>query len=229
VKGLVLSLFPGIDILGRGFEEEGWCVVRGPDVLWGGDIRGFHPPAGRFEGVIGGPPCQAFSRINQVNRARYGDESIAPDLIPEFRRVVQESGADWYVMENVTNAYAPSVDGYAERKIEIDNHWFGVSSQTRRRAFWSNLILHVETPALVPTEKTPAITSKGHADWRRCCASGHTIKPADAAEKQGLSRDFLGGAPFTQIGKMRVLANAVPLPMARAIAKAVGKALEKAA
>jgi DNA (cytosine-5)-methyltransferase 1 len=37
--GIVLSLFPGIDILGRGFEEEGWCVVRGPDLLWAGDVR----------------------------------------------------------------------------------------------------------------------------------------------------------------------------------------------
>lgn len=46
--GLVLSLFPGIGMLDRGFEEEGYCVVRGPDVLWGGDIRSFHPPARVF-------------------------------------------------------------------------------------------------------------------------------------------------------------------------------------
>ncbi len=32
---LVLSVFPGIDLLGRGFEAEGFCVVRGPDLLWG--------------------------------------------------------------------------------------------------------------------------------------------------------------------------------------------------
>src|SRR5713226_9467971 len=60
---LVLSLFPGIGLLDMAFEEEGFCVVRGPDVLWGGDIRRFHPPAGVFAGVIGGPPCQAFSRL----------------------------------------------------------------------------------------------------------------------------------------------------------------------
>ena len=33
---LVLSLFPGIDLLGRGFEAEGFCVVRGPDLLHAG-------------------------------------------------------------------------------------------------------------------------------------------------------------------------------------------------
>lgn len=53
VSGLVLSLFPGIGLLDMAFEAEGFCVVRGPDVLWGGDIRTFHPPADVFEGVSG--------------------------------------------------------------------------------------------------------------------------------------------------------------------------------
>lgn len=26
----------------KGFELEGFCVVRGPDLLWGGDVRLFH-------------------------------------------------------------------------------------------------------------------------------------------------------------------------------------------
>src|SRR6476659_2456796 len=55
---LVLSLFPGIGLLDMAFESEGFCVVRGPDLLWGGDVRSFHVPYGRFDGVIGGPPCQ---------------------------------------------------------------------------------------------------------------------------------------------------------------------------
>jgi DNA (cytosine-5)-methyltransferase 1 len=38
VTQLVLSLFPGIGMLDSAFEQEGFCVVRGPDVLWGGDI-----------------------------------------------------------------------------------------------------------------------------------------------------------------------------------------------
>lgn len=63
---LVLSLFPGIGLLDMAFEEEGFVIVRGPDLLWGGDIRRFHPPAGKFDGVIGGPPCQAFSQANGV-------------------------------------------------------------------------------------------------------------------------------------------------------------------
>ena len=33
---LVLSIFPGIGLLDMAFEEEGFCIVRGPDLLWGG-------------------------------------------------------------------------------------------------------------------------------------------------------------------------------------------------
>lgn len=43
---LVLSLFPGIDLLGAAFELEGFTVVRGPDPIFGGDVRAFHPPTG---------------------------------------------------------------------------------------------------------------------------------------------------------------------------------------
>lgn len=32
---LVLSLFPGIGLLDMAFEEEGFCVVRGPDLTCG--------------------------------------------------------------------------------------------------------------------------------------------------------------------------------------------------
>ena len=31
------------------FELEGFTIVRGPDLLWGGDIRRFFPPAGVAE------------------------------------------------------------------------------------------------------------------------------------------------------------------------------------
>src|SRR5438128_447613 len=97
---LVLSLFPGIGLLDRAFEEEGFCVVRGPDVLWGGDIRRFNPPAGVFDGVIGGPPCQAFSPLVHMVRAVWGESAIAENLIPEYERVVEATQPKWFVMEN---------------------------------------------------------------------------------------------------------------------------------
>ena len=56
--------------------------------LWGGDIRHFHPIAGKFHGVIGGPPCQAWSQLRFIVAAN-GFET-APDMIPEFERCVAE-------------------------------------------------------------------------------------------------------------------------------------------
>lgn len=69
MRDLVLSIFPGIDLLGRAFEEEGFCVVRGPDLLWGGDVRAFHPPAGVFGGVIGVPLPMGRALAKAVKQA----------------------------------------------------------------------------------------------------------------------------------------------------------------
>jgi len=87
---LVLSLFPGIGLLDRAFEEAGFCLVRGPDRLWGGDIRRFHSPAGVFWGVLGGPPCQEFSGLLRTEPSGYG---LA--MLKEYARVVTEAQPEW--------------------------------------------------------------------------------------------------------------------------------------
>jgi DNA (cytosine-5)-methyltransferase 1 len=46
-----------------------------------------------------------------------------------------------------------------------------------------------------------------------------------AIELQGLPSDFLKDAPFTVAGKCEAIGNGVPLPMGRAVAKAVRHAL----
>ena len=131
---LVLSIFPGIDLLGMAFEEEGWTVVRGPDPLWGGDIRRFRPPAGVFDGVIGGPPCQVHPRLRFLNPLagkKHGD------LIPEFCRVVAEAAPRWFLMENVPEAPLPEVEGYSVRVLLLNNRWLtdgeqGVGAEQQR-------------------------------------------------------------------------------------------------
>lgn len=62
---LVLSLFPGIDLLGRAFREVGFCVVLGPDTLWDDPIEAWSGTPGRFDGVVGGPPCVNYSDANR--------------------------------------------------------------------------------------------------------------------------------------------------------------------
>lgn len=137
---LVLSLFPGLDVLGMGFEAEGFAVVSGPDVVWGRDVRAFHPPAGKFDGIVGGPPCQQFSTLANLVRAK-GLEPRFGNLIPEFVRCIEEAQPTWFLMENVDRAPSPEPNGYSVTTFVIDNAWldagdgFG-SEQMRKRRFW---------------------------------------------------------------------------------------------
>jgi DNA (cytosine-5)-methyltransferase 1 len=147
---LVLSLFPGIGLLDQAFEEEGFCVVRGPDLLWGGDVCDFHPPAGKFDGIIGGPPCQSWSGLGNVNRARWGDQCMMPDRIPEFARCINEAQPLWFLMENVKQAPAPTCPDYKIAQQVCNNRWCG-GEQNRERKFTfgqrRDLVLDAMTPA----------------------------------------------------------------------------------
>jgi DNA (cytosine-5)-methyltransferase 1 len=222
-RQLVLSCFPGIGLLDAAFEAEGFTVVRGPDLLWGGDVRRFHPPAGRFDGVIGGPPCQRFSPIGNVNRARWGDDAVLPDLIPEFRRIVLEATPRWWVMENSPRAYAPFPDSHT---LHLDNAWLG-EAQARHRCFWSNLPLRVVTPALTPVgagvDRT--VSGKGSVDWKGSRAREGSRTLADMLRLQGFPPDMLDDCPFTVSAAKVMVGNGVPMPMGRAIARAVKQAL----
>lgn len=246
---LVLSLFPGIGLLDRAFEEEGFTVLRGPDALWGGDVRRFHPPAAVFQGVIGGPPCQVFSQLAKLNRAQ-GKEPRYGNLIPEFERCVSEAVPEWFLMENVPQAPLPVVDGYTVQPFLLNNRWLGEEQQRLRRlSFGSPAGLRLDISAdLVPLEspiQVRAVTSANgfalngaeyyEAVRRQAVTSAHggegrqkkqvRYTVAEATRLQGLPAGFLEDAPFTEEGKRRVIANGVPLPMGRAIARAVKRAV----
>ncbi len=233
---LVLSLFPGIGLLDLAFEEEGFVVVRGPDLLWGGDIRRFHPPAGRFEGVIGGPPCQVFSPLRLF--VQHNGHAVAENLIPEFERVVAEASPAWFLMENVPAAPEPVVTGYEVQTTTIVDAWVGGETRRRRTfAFGSGrpMIFWVETLALHRVDpEPPVIASGGSPDGvkrtRRAietrkgkAAMGYKTEAylRKAKAGQGLPPDFLDKAPFTVAGKIHAIGNGVPLAMGRAVARAV--------
>lgn len=117
MNNLVLSIFPGIDLLGRAFEKEGYCVVRGPDIIWGGDIKGFHPPPSIFQGIIAGPPCQFYSEAAMHLR------KPEKDMLPEFERVVNEAKPYWFLMENTRRVREVKVDGYFVHNFLWNNRW----------------------------------------------------------------------------------------------------------
>jgi DNA (cytosine-5)-methyltransferase 1 len=251
---LVLSLFPGIGLLDRAFEDEGFCVVRGPDLLWGGDIHRFHPPAGRFAGIIGGPPCQRFSRLAAL--VVHNGYELAPDLIPEFARVVREAEPAWFLMENVPAAPAPPLEHYPMRSVLFNNRWAGgEQNRVRRFTFGVRAMGQLMGPVLLAAferelrgqdvgfesiDYTPAVCASG-STWQpvRIGGSGKQKRKGrvygdksttflrQAIKAQGLPEDF-DIPEFTIRGAIKAVGNGVPLPLGRAVARAVRAALAPA-
>lgn len=303
MSGLVLSLFPGLDVLGAGFEAEGFCVVQARDWIMGGDVRTFRPPAGRFDGVIGGDPCQSHSALANLVRAK-GLEPSFPDLSGEYQRVIEEARPAWFLRENVPRATDVKPAGYEVRSFLLDHSTLDRGDgtgheQMRRRRFWFGMrdriapdlrrwisfALHVlpdedraltvntahddldgaekiekrrqsvcADPGAVPVAlggsgKRKASAScdgrQGHripdgtGQFRRQAATGRHVGEIrshggenaprysldEMLELQGIPPEMLERAPFTMQAKRKLVGNAVPLPMARALARAVREAL----
>jgi len=201
---LVLSIFPGLGILDHAFELEGFTTVRGPDVIFGGDIRTFHPPPGRFDGVIGGDPCQSHSSLANLVRAK-GLEPSFPDMTPEFQRVVEEARPAWFLRENVPKAPDVKPAGYDVRTFLFDN-WASLGEeQQRRRRFWFG-VREGECPELrkfikyaleIPGDPIQAVTHRPDAVpvklggsgkvKRTAVQGGHDATPGNRWKKQAVA------------------------------------------
>lgn len=208
---LVLSLFPGIDLLGRGFEAEGAVIVRGPDPLFGGDIASFIPPPEVFQGIIGGPPCQNFSIANPNRRPELGMM-----LVYEFLRCVTAAAPDWFVMENVVGVPDVVVDGYRVQRLNLNARECGLAQNRLRTIQFGSrdgvgLVIDRGQPIEGPSQPC-ALASEGARAGRRTWG--------EFCQLQGLPADFdLPG--FKKGEKYRAVGNGVPVPMARVVARAV--------
>lgn len=210
VENFVLSIFPGAGLLDKAFEEK-FCIVRGPDLLWGGDIRRFNPPANVFQGVIGGPPCQEFSGLFRGEPTGYGLE-----MLREFVRVVDQAQPEWFLMENVARVPDIFVEGYFIQRIDINQGWYGDSTRLRHIQFGSKSgrQLHIERRSVTGSE--PAALASDNRSFREVC------------KLQGLPKDF-DLPPFKVAEKIRAVGNGVPLEMGRALAQAIIDAYAKPA
>lgn len=209
---LVLSLFPGIDLLGRGFEAEGYCIVRGPDPIFAGDIRTFHPPAGRFNGIIAGPPCPDFSA---KRRTAPTGEGIA--LLRECARVIHEAQPDWWLIENVPRVPDVAIPGYTVQRFDLNARECGLTQRRHRHFQFGSrtglvLVPDRQPPPPAPAQPTALASEGNHPKWRRTWA--------DFCELQGLPRTFTIPGQ-TLAARYQAVGNGVPIPMARAIARAI--------
>ena len=211
VHRLVLSIFPGIDLLGTAFEMEGFHVLRGPDPLWGGDVRDFNPPRGVFEGIIGGPPCQDFSA---ARRSRPTGAGVT--MLQEFIRVVEEAEPLWFLMENTPRVPDVTARGYSMQRFFLDARECGSVQRRHRRFQFGDLAGKV----LVFPPPTPK-----RRDAAPCCMATEGTKKdrrswEDFCELQGLPRSFdLPGLGVQ--AAYRAVGNGVPIPMGRTIARAI--------
>jgi len=209
-NSLVLSIFPGIGLLDRAFEEKGFCVVRGPDTLWGGDIRTFHPPPGLFGGVIGGPPCQDFSSKRRAKPTGYGEA-----MLREFLRIIDESQPEWWLMENVSRVPDMRISGWSHQRFDINQSWYCDVTRLRHIQFGS------KSGRLLVVTRRPVTTS--NVTHRGAALASDDRPFSELCELQGLPDNF-DLPPFLAVEKKRAVGNGVPLQMGRALAQAVSDA-----
>lgn len=226
VMELVISLFPGADLLSKPFEADDRCIVRGPDLLTGGNIVDFHLPANTFAGMIGGPPCLAYSRATFLANLPH-DTHV--DYIPDFVRLWFETGKPWVVMENVPEA---------EKCLAIPQEWNKVilrdwdcgGKTIRRRAFWT---WPFAVPTLPPRDGEDdafgLVVASGHrasAYGTMGMATGTFLPGTSDIDEVGLVQGFPElGEYYMKLGlskkfAWRLLGNGVPLAMGKHVAKA---------
>jgi DNA (cytosine-5)-methyltransferase 1 len=153
-------------------------------------------------------------------------------------------------MENVPEAPAASVTGYETTDARVNNRWLGEEQNRMRRfsfghrggrssQFYAELTREFavfESPIYAPavcasggTRAVPvALGGSGKIkSTRRVRAPDEKTERSfvEARRLQGLPADFLDESPFTVAGKIRLVGNGVPIPMGRAVARAVKRCL----
>ena len=182
---LVLSLFSGIDLLGRAFREAGFSVVSGPDLITGGRIEDFRGLAGRFDGIIAGPPCQDFSCARRgVRPSGYGLHCLR-----ELLRVIDECRPIWWLVENVPAVPDLAIDGYAVQRLDVTDAEFSGRQLRRRHIQFGHRLGWIIRPERLHSRTHPPPVPGGngqrrrprHAEFRRALPAPGSRSPGHAA------------------------------------------------
>jgi len=205
---LILSIFSGIDLLGKAFSANGFCVVKCDDInLDGGDIRAFKAVPNKFDGVVGGSPCQDFSRLNRHPK------SYSFEMQQEYIRVVKEARPSWFLYENVVGFPHFEIEGYTQQRFQLDLAWF--SPFSRRRDFiFGSLDGRLLNPIIQTNGKTvgTAVTGSDSRSFQTMC------------EIQGLPKGFT--LPFLSLeGSKQAVANGVPMQLGNYLAQLINSTL----
>lgn len=223
VSQLVLSLFPGVGLLDMAFQEYGFCVVRGPDLIHGAEKRDWRfPPAGRIDGIIAGPPCQGFSCANsQRKNPDHPSVRHSQEMLQLVATIIDASRPRWALVENVPSVPELRISGYTTQRIHINDYECGGRQLRWRAVQW----LHSDGWHLRPTRVNDRSGSRRKG--RRPVAV--TTKPssrhmtyAEQCRRQGLSQ-VLELPGWSREARFRAVGNGVPLSVGRVLAAAVAE------
>lgn len=213
---LILSLFQGIGMLDSGFVNNGFCVVSGPEQILNGDVREFTGIENKFDGVIGGSPCQSFSRLNR-NPNGYSQE-----MLNEFCRIVQECKPKWFLLENVLGVPDVKIDGYYVQRFNLSPTDLGFN-QSRPRTFQfgsvDGRILELPKKNKPTGEIVGCLTA---TDGKR----SHRRSFLDFCKLQGFDKEPVL-ENFTKTAKYRAVGNGVHLSVSNVIARAIMNAAQQ--
>jgi DNA (cytosine-5)-methyltransferase 1 len=136
-------------------------------------------------------------------------------MLAQFKRVVEETKPNWFLLENVPQVPNITIDGYTVQRFNLNASECG-SNQNRNRCFQfgspHGTVLSVKRDVATGTN-APCVTASegGRADRR-------TFE--DFCELQGLPRDF-DLSEFHLSAKYRAVGNGVNFFVAKRVAEAV--------
>jgi len=219
VTELVLSLFPGIGLLDRAFAAAHFVVVKGPDLITGGDVREFVGIPGRFDGIVAGPPCQGFSVAN-AHRTNADHKSVVNSrrMLQETCRIILECRPEWFLIENVPCVPDVRIAGYTVQRIPItDQECGGVQLRSRHVQFGSRKG-HIIRPARV--NDCTRNRRKGRPAKSVTTKTDRWSDFPDLCRRQGLETVIeLPG--WYRCAKFKAVGNGVPLQIGRVLAASI--------
>jgi len=222
----VLSICTGMGLLDKAFMDAGFDIIPGCEIdaekraMYGALCHPAHPAeldvhlvrdlanlpdvvrGHHFQGIIGGPSCQAHSKLRAMRKPKF------PDLTPLVLDVLAAATYDWFMFENVVPIAIP---GAVHTRCNAMH--FYQPHQSRARWF-------THSPNITP----PQPVFKGSVDDLMAypVVAARIYGPKRGARLQGYPPASKLKFPCVQL--QHGLADAVPYPLALAWAQSIAAA-----
>lgn len=225
----VLSICTGMGLMDRAFMDAGFEVVPGCEIdpqkramyaaLCGGEplvhnladlpmaLSGRMHCSPHFDGVIGGPSCQAHSKLRSIRNPKF------PDLTPLVEALLGVVNPDWFVFENVVPV---DLDPEAWEPVATRCNAMHYYQPHQSRARWFTHSRNIAPPK-------PRFTGSVDDLMAYSVVAGRIYGPKRGAKLQGYPA--AADLPFPCVTLQHGLADAVPYPLALAWAEAVKESI----